>query len=75
MEKGEKHMDSRLCAVLIEDDGTVKLSEARWNRGRREAQLNRSASANDTYHCRTHYTPERRGMTPFRRLLMKLGIC
>lgn len=74
MEKGHKRIDSRLCAVLIEDDGIVKLSEARWNRGRREAQLNRSASANDTHHCRTHLTPERRDMAALRRLLMKLGM-
>lgn len=74
MQDDPKDIDTRLRSVRENADGTIVISEARWNRGRGIAKPNPSTLARNRHHRRTHDAPTPTHENFLHRMLKTLGL-
>lgn len=65
---------TRLYSARTNADGTIVVSQIRWNRGRGSANPTRFVSARNKHHWRTNYAPEVPQENFLRRILRVLGL-
>lgn len=74
MQDDPKDIDTRLCSARVNADGTIVVSQVRWNLGRGSAMPNGLASARNMHHRRTHYALESPQENLLHSILRGLGL-
>lgn len=74
MQDDPKDIDIRLRSVRENDDGTIVISQARWNRGRGIAKPHPSTLARHGHHWHTDHAPTPPHEHFLYRMLKKLGL-